>query len=315
MQYKILPGHLYPRDNRINLYYFHNLLNVIGESVSQQMKRQHKVSVPITAGMWGGSYMVADDDGQAKTNVVRLYSIVNLPQNSPLNKIENFECLMEIYQQTFFTKFKRYGLNLVDPRWGEAIPYSNRERPTTALQMWDNTGKANFVRAFFVWNEATWEESIIYDMIRNIKVLKELLNINIRPAKKESSELKFLLQDVLITYFTLHSALTSDFIEHAEPIINDLFKQFINGMHSEETIEEQYHKVYSNMLVYGFEEALRIPYRKENLDVRSVEDWPVDKINYVPDELKNKLIPALQAPWKKFHATLKKQSSASVASH
>ena len=182
MQYKILPGNLYPKDNRLNLYYFHNLLKVIGDSVSQQMKQQHKVSVPITAGMWGGSYMVADEDGQAKTNVVRLYSIINLPQNSPLNRVENFECLMEIYQQTFHTTFKRYGMNLVDPRWGESIPYSNREQPTTALQMWDKNRKANFVRAFFVWNEATWEDSIIYDMIRNIKVLKELLNLDTRPS-------------------------------------------------------------------------------------------------------------------------------------
>jgi len=268
---------------------------------------------PLLPGCGGGTYMVALDDGQAKTNVVRLYSIVNLPQNSPLDRIENFECLMEIYQQTVCTTFKRYGLNLVDPRWGESIPYSNNERPTTALQMWDTAGKAKFVRAFFVWNEATWEESIIYDMIRNVKVLKELLNINTRPAKKESSELKFLLQDVLITYYTLHSALTPDFIEHAEPIIKELFEQFVKGMHSEEKIEEQYHKVYSSALVYGFEEALKIPYGKENLDVRKVEDWPVEKINYVPDELKEKLVPALQAPWKKFQTNLEKKYGTEVA--
>ena len=313
MQYKILPGHLYPKDNRVNLYYLHNLFKVIGESVSQQMKQQHKISIPITAGMWGGSYMVGLDDGQAKTQVARLYSIVNLPQNSPLNKVENFECLMEIYQQTFCTTFKRYGLNLVDPRWGEVIPYSNNERPTTALQMWDTTGKASFVRAFFVWNEATWEESIIYDMIRNIKVLKELLNINTVPPKKDSSELKFLLQDVLITYFTLYAALTPDFVEHAEPIIKDLFSQFMEGMHSEEAIEEQFHKVYSNALVYGFEEALKIPYGKEGLNIKAVEDWPVEKINYVPAELKEKLIPALQAPWKKFQTNLEKEYGKEVA--
>jgi hypothetical protein len=34
------------------------------------MKQEHKINIPITAGMWGGSYMVANDDGQAKTNVV-----------------------------------------------------------------------------------------------------------------------------------------------------------------------------------------------------------------------------------------------------
>ena len=77
----------------------------------------------------------------------------------------------------------------------------------------------------------------IYDMIRNVKVLKELLNTSARPKKKDSSELKFMLQDILITYFTLYSALTPDFVEHAEPIIKDLFNQVVSGMHSEEVIE------------------------------------------------------------------------------
>ena len=75
-------------------------------------------------------------------------------------------------------------------------------------------------------------------------------------------------------------------------------------MHTEESVEEQYHIVYSSALVYGFEEALLEPYKKENLDVRNVEDWPVEKINYVPNELKEKLVPGLQAPWKKFQMNL-----------
>ena len=304
MDYKILPGHLYSQNQRINLYYLHNLFKEFAAHISLQMKEIHNLEIPISAGMWGGSYMVALDDGEARTNVVRLYSIVSLPQNSPLDEKENFEKLMQLYQKNFTEVFGRYGLNLVDPKWGEKIPYSNKIRPTTALQMWDTKGLANYVRAFFVWNKASWEESIIYDMIRNIKTLKELLNINTRPPKKESSELKFLLQDVLITYFTLRPALTPDFVEHAEPIINTLFEKFIKGMHTEEIIEEQYHIVYSSALVYGFEEALLEPYKKENLDVRNVEDWPVEKINYVPNELKEKLVPALQAPWKKFQMNL-----------
>jgi len=304
MDYKILPGHLYPQNQRINLYYLHNLFKEFAAHISLQMKETYNLETPISAGMWGGSYMVALDDGEARTNVVRLYSIVSLPQNSPLDEKENFEKLMQLYQKNFTEVFGRYGLDLVNPKWGEKIPYSNKIRPTTALQMWDTKGRANYVRAFFVWNEASWEESIIYDMIRNIKTLKELLNINTRPPKKESSELKFLLQDVLITYITLRPALTPDFVEHAEPIINTLFEKFIKGMHTEEIIEEQYHIVYSSALVYGFEEALLEPYKKENLDVRNVENWPVEKINYVPNELKEKLVPALKAPWKKFQMNL-----------
>ena len=304
MDYKILPGHLYPQNQRINLYYLHNLFKEFSAYISLQMKEIHNLDTPISAGMWGGSYMVALEDGEARTNVVRLYSIVSLPQNGPLDEKENFEKLMQLYQKNFTEVFGRYGLDLVDPKWGDKIPYSNKIRPTTALQMWDSKGRANFVRAFFVWNKASWEESIIYDMIRNIKTLKELLNINTRPPKKESSELKFLLQDVLITYITLRPALTPEFVEHAEPIINTLFEKFIKGMHIKEVIEEQYHIVYSSALVYGFEEALLEPYKKENLDVRNIEDWPIEKINYVPNELKEKLVPALQAPWKKFQMNL-----------
>ena len=304
MDYKTLTGHLYSQNQRINLYFLHNLFKEISSHISSEMQEKYDLDIPITAGMWGGSYMVALDDGEARTNVVRLYSIVSLPQNSSLDEKENFERLMELYQQNFKKFFGRYGLNLVNPKWGEIIPYSNKVRPTTALQMWDTQGKANFIRVFFVWNQASWEESIIYDMIRNIKTLKELLNLNIRPPKKEISELKFLLQDVLITYKTLHTALTPDFIEHAEPIIQNLFDKFIKGLHSEESIEEQYHRVYSSALVYGFEEALLEPYKKDNLDIQNVEDWPVEKINYVPVELKEKLIPALQAPWKKFQMNL-----------
>jgi len=307
MDYKALAGHLYSQNQRINLYYLHNLFKEVASNISLELQEKYDLGVTITAGMWGGSYMVALDDGEARTNVVRLYSIVSLPQNSPLDKKENFECLMGLYQKYFTDFFGRYGVNLVNPKWGEIIPYSNKVRPTTALQMWDTNGKANFVRAFFVWNKASWEESIIYDMIRNIKTLKELLNLKIRPPKKESSELKFLLQDVLITYMTLRAALKPDFIEHAEPIIQDLFNKFIKGLHTQESIEEQYHRVYSSALVYGFEEALVEPYKKEDLDIKKVEEWPVEKINYVPNELKEKLVPALQAPWKKFQMTLEKK--------
>ena len=81
--------------------------------------------------------MVALDDGEARTNVVRLYSIVSLPQDGPLDEKENFEKLMQLYQKNFTEVFGRYGLDLVDPKWGEKIPYSNKIRPTTALQMWD----------------------------------------------------------------------------------------------------------------------------------------------------------------------------------
>lgn len=169
---------------------------------------------------------------------------------------------MDIYRKRLQENFKQYSLELVDPKWGEPIPYTNRARPTTAMQLWDATKRVSFVRVF-VWNEATWADSIIYDTIRNIKVIKELLNIDSRPPVKEVQELKFLLQDVLIIYFTLRPILTPDFVEHAEPTITELFNHFINGMHDPELVKAQFMQVYSNALVYGYEEALAPHTRKK----------------------------------------------------
>ena len=304
-----LPANLYSNNGRINLYCLHELFKHIANLVSTQLKEQHQIDAPITAGMWGGSYMVAREDGEARTNVIRLYSIVNLPQDSPLDEKENFERLMKIYYETFQRVFKSYGLTFVNPRWGEPIPYSNKIRPTTTLQLWEQTQRAKFLRAFFVWNTATWEESIIYDMIRNVRQLKELLDINRRPSKRASDELKFLLQDVLITYFTLEAALSEDFKEHARPVITELFDHFLKGLHGEAMIEDQYQKVFSNALVYGYEEALEGPYGRSNLNIHKVGDWPVEKINWVPQELKEKLAPVLAEKFLSFERNLLKQKS------
>ncbi|GJL77892.1 MAG: hypothetical protein NPINA01_08810 [Nitrospinaceae bacterium] len=303
-----LPATLFTQD-RINLYYLHETFKGIAERVSLRLKQNLQIDVPLTGGMWGGSYLVADETGRARTNVVRLYNIVSLPQNSPLEDCTVFEQLMETYCQTAQTTFKNYGLEMVDPRWGESIPYTNKIKPTTTMQMWDASKRVKFHRAFFVWNSAPWEESVIYDAIRNIKVLKELLDINQRPGKKSKEELKFLLQDVLITYFTLLPALTPDFAEHAEPIIKELLNHFLAGMNDVELIEEQFSKVYSNALVYGYEEALEGPYKEDGLDIRQVENWPVEKINWVPRKLKESLGPYLKNTFTEFKINLDKEMS------
>jgi hypothetical protein len=302
-----IPESLFGKDGNINLYYLHEACKAIAEIVSLRLKQNLKIDVPLSGGMWGGSYLIADENGRARTNVVRLYNIVSLPQNGPLDDSSIFEQFMETYHQTARTTFNNYGLDLIDPRWGEPIPYTNKTKPTTTLQMWDASQRVKFHRAFFVWNSAPWEESIVYDAVRNIKVLKELLNINQRPVKKTKEELKFLLQDVLITYFTLLPALTPDFAEHAEPIVKELLDHFLGGMHDEELIEEQFHKVYSNALVYGYEEALAAPYKQEGLDIQQVENWPVEKINWVPEKLRETLCPYLRDTFNKFKINLEKE--------
>ena len=281
-----LPERLLHDDGKFNLYYLNEIYKTIAYKVSIQLSEELQEEIKITAGIWGGQYLIANDEGKARTNIARLYSLVNLPQNSLLYKKENFERLVISYHQVTSNSFSNYDLHLVDPKWGQRIPYTNKKRPTTVLQMWEKNNKLKFFRAFYVWNNVPWEDSVIYDTIRNIKVVKELLDISRRPVKRPTDEYKFLLQDVLIIYYTLHNALTLDFREHAEPIMSELLKNFLNGMHDPEIIEEQYLNLYSNAIVHGLEEALEGPYKKEGLDIKNVENWPEEKINWVPKELK-----------------------------
>lgn len=302
-----MPKELFAGPRNINLYYLHETFRHAAMLVQQHLLEEWKEDLPLSAGMWGGSYLVADEIGVSRTNVVRLYSIVSLPQNTCLDDPQRFDDFIQIYRRTLQDLFGRFALELVDPHWGETIPYTNHVRPTTTLQMWDARQRVKFLRAFFVWNRAPWSEAIIYDMVRNVKQIKELLNLDHRPQKKESQELKFLLQDVLIIYFTLRPILTPDFVEHAQPIIDEAFDSFIQGLHDPERIEELYTTAYTNALVYGFEEALQGPYGRDGLDIQKVEDWPPEKINWVPEELKKTLAPALEAKFHWFRKNLKKR--------
>ena len=295
-----LPERLLHEDGKFNLYYLNEVYRTIAHKISTQLSNKLQEKIHITAGIWGGQYLIANDEGKARTNIVRLYCLVNLPQNTPLDKKDNFEHLMESYHQSVTNTFLNYDLHFINPRWGESIPYTNKKKPTTVLQMWEKNNKLKFFRAFYVWNNMPWVDSVIYDTIRNIKVVKEMLDMNSRPVKRPTEEYKFLLQDVLIIYYTLYDALTSDFQEHADPIMTTLLQKFLGGLKDPEAIEEEYLNLYSNAIVYGLEEALDGPYQKEGLDIKNIENWPIEKINWVPQELKETVGRSLTNKFKKF---------------
>ena len=302
-----LPERLFHEDGKFNLYHLNELYKSLAQKISLQISEELQEKIMKTSGMWGGQYLIANEEGKARTNVVRLYCLVNLPRNTKLDKKESFERLMVLYHQNLSNTFATYNLNFVGPRWGEPIPYTNRQRPTTVLQMWEKNNKIKFLRAFYVWNNVPWEDSVIYDTIRNIKVIKELLDFKKRPVKRLSEEYKFLLQDVLIIYYTLHSALTSDFLEHAEPIMTELLEKFLNGMHDPKIIEEQYLNIYSNAIVHGLEEALEGPYKKAGLDILKIESWPAEKINWVPQELRESVGHSLTKKFLSFKENLERK--------
>ena len=293
-------------NNLINLYQINEMYQNIATEASRRMRETFQIDVPISSGIWGGTYLIAHPDGLARRRIWRLYCIVNLPQNTPLDKHANLERLVSIYCDVFKEAFSPQ-LELKLNMWGGRLPYSNSAKPSLTLHMEDTTETVRWLRAFFVWNHTPWEESIICDTVRILKEYKEFFDLKKGPEVKDPKEIKYLLQDIIIIYRTLQNACSEDFQEHANPIIAKMMEHFLSGLHDRGDIVDLYELVYKNALIYGFEESLEGPYKKAGLDIHSLENWPVEKINWVPDELKEKLVPPIQQVFAGFKAELEKK--------
>lgn len=297
-------GPVFTPDDRINLYYLNQLYGNIANYVSHRLLEIHQIEASITSGVWGGTYLITDERGKSLRRIWRLYSTVNLPQNTPLDRQENLEKLVSLYCDAVVECFRPYGMEMSLKMWGGRLPFTNKVRPNITLHMEDASKRINWLRSFFVWNQVTWEESVIYDTVRLTKELKQSLDYQRGPVDKDHKELKYLMQDVIITYRTLEKACSPEFLEHAEPIIAELTQHFLMGLFDPKLIRELYLKIFENHIVYGLEEALDSPYAEGGLDIRRVEGWPPEKINWVPDILKEKLIPPIQILFAKFKANL-----------
>ena len=208
-------GPVFTEDDCLNLYYLNELYGKVAVCVASRMRQTHNIDVPITSGVWGGTYLIADPCGKSLRRIWRLYCIVNLPQNSPLDKHENMEKLVSVYFKTFAEAFQPHGLELDLKMWGGRLPHSNKTRPTITMHLEDANRKINWLRPIIVWNQAEWEQSIIYDSVRLVKELKDSLDIERGPVLTDPKTIKYLLQDVVITYRTLEKAHSPEFLEHA----------------------------------------------------------------------------------------------------
>ena len=302
-------GPIFTDNDCLNLYYVNELYGKVAVCVSARMQELHGMDIPITSGVWGGTYLIADPRGNSLRRIWRLYCIVNLPQNTPLDNHENMEKLVTVYFKTFAEALAPHGLDLDLKMWGGRLPHSNKQRPTITMHLEDANRKINWLRPIIVWNTATWEQSIIYDSVRLVKELKDSLDIERGPVLTDPKTIKFLLQDVIITYRTLEKAASNDFLAHAEPIIADLTQTFLEGLFDPLQLRDLYHKVLENALVHGYEQTLADYYQKYGLDVTRVEEWPADKINWVPDELQAKLIPPIQNIFATFKSNLEPQQT------
>ena len=92
-------------DNLINLYYLNELYKNAAVEVSRRMQETHQIDIPITSGIWGGTYLIAHPNGLGRRRIWRLYCIINLPQNTLLDKHQNLERLVSIYCDVFTEAF------------------------------------------------------------------------------------------------------------------------------------------------------------------------------------------------------------------
>ena len=77
-------GLVVTEDNCLNLYHLNELYGNVAARVSKQMGEIFQADIPITSGVWGGTYLIAEKNGKSKRRIWRMYCLINLPQNSPL---------------------------------------------------------------------------------------------------------------------------------------------------------------------------------------------------------------------------------------
>ncbi len=297
-------GPVFYEDHTANLYYLNELYQNVAEEVSRNLSAGFGKDLPISSGIWGGTYLIAEPDGKSKRRIWRFYCMVNLPLNLTLTFRRNLEKFVGLYTSTLVRAFEPHGLRLELKMWGGELPFSNKEMPNLTMHLEDKTQTVRWLRPIISWNVVSWEQSIIYDSIRLVRELKQNLDFDKGPTLTDPQEIKYMLQDVIITYLTLKGVFSEDFLEHAEPIIDQLMGRFMGGLHEPDEIRELYEMTLNNALIYGFEEALRAPYLEQGYDILKFETWPIEKINWVPEQLKENLIPPIKNIFRSFREKL-----------
>ena len=62
-------GPVFTEDNRTNLYYLNELYGNIGKYASDIIREDFNIDIPISSGIWGGTYLIADKFGKSKRRI------------------------------------------------------------------------------------------------------------------------------------------------------------------------------------------------------------------------------------------------------
>ena len=300
-------GRVFTPDGRVNSLYLNELFDAVAKETSARLYRRYGAEVPLTGGLWGGSWYFTDECGYTRAKFRRLYSLVSVPQIQDLEDANNYNIVFWQYSKVLADAFVPYGIALGEAEWGESSPYSHRLRPTIALQMWDANKKIDFIRCFFSYNAAAWEEAYLYETVRLIKQTKDPLDKQTlsKPPRLDGMAVRFQLQDLVILYHTLEPVLSEQAKAVGKPLVERIKTRFAQGMNDEAEMNALNAEAFEKELIYGYEDAIRQDFAKEGLDITKPEDWPVDRINRVPASLKEKLIPHLKGIFQRYRDNLK----------
>jgi hypothetical protein len=309
-------GPVFAPDGRANSLYLNELFDAVAKETSARLQKRYRVNVPLTGGLWGGSWYFTDELGYTRARFRRLYSLVCVPQLPSLNDAHNYNIVFWQYSKVLADAFTPFGIALEDAHWGESIPYSNRQCPLLSLQMWDANKKIDFIRCFFSYNAAQWEEAYLYETVRLIQQTKEALDSRamVEPPRLEGMAIRFQLQDIVILYATLEPVLSEQTKALAKPLVERIKQRFAEGMNDEEEMRGLNAEAFTTGLIYGYEDAIREDFAREGLDITKIEDWPPQQINHIPETLKLKLIPPLKGIFRRFRENLKSSKSHTVNS-
>jgi hypothetical protein len=246
-------GPVFSPDGRANAVYLNELFDAVAKETSARLHRRFGADVPLSGGLWGGSWYFADERGYTRARFRRLYSLVCVPQNRGLEDPANLKLMFLVYSKVLAEAFEPYGVALGDANGGDVIGYSNRRRPTLDFQMWDANKKIDYIRSFFTYNSAEWAEAYLYETVRLIKQTKEALDSRAmrEPPRLEGMAIRFQLQDIVILYSTLEPVLSEHTKAIGGPLVERIKTRFSQGMNDEDEMRALNAEAFEKGLIYG----------------------------------------------------------------
>ena len=144
-----LPAPLFTPNGRINLYCLHVLFAKTATLASEGIQGNDSSQEKASAGLWGGAFLVAAENGVARAKVKRLYSIVNIPQTGVVATKSGLDGMLRWYIEQTKEVFGVFGIDLEEVGHREILPGSNKRLPSIGVGLIDRSRRVDFVKLLF----------------------------------------------------------------------------------------------------------------------------------------------------------------------